>query len=428
MAYRFHSFLLCLVCASVLRKEHVSAFLWQQSCDQIYEYKALLTNLRKYPCISDTQIWNMLLPLTSISDTCLRQLIRNYAAYTQSHRDAGKNCRCTHDFSREVARPLGNNLDHKWECVTLNPNCKYLFNYFYLRGGQTHEVSRCQPHYHVWTHLRDIKNHPGSDQQSELIFHLSQTYSNGHENVCKCLRVHTTVDVKTTTTTERSLAKMSTDPPKVTERHLVTTNLTNPSTREPVVQTSLPVVKTDRYNADSSTTVTHADKSTTKTSIPFRTTPTATQGPATNSSKAIQSTQLPLNVTSNCQKYMSVSNIAVGKISSHPFAYLCPSGNRTSNEAFVLANCNVDSPAHWIEGPYVMKNCDRIPTYTPLATFGTEYLGIQEHEGLSGIFPGCIPGGFKMAYQDCDTSATIKHIENGNGSGIDDPNNYFVIV
>ncbi|XP_045179940.2 uncharacterized protein LOC123539423 [Mercenaria mercenaria] len=375
MAYTLYRFLLCLVCASVLRKEYVSAFLWHhshQSCDQIHEYNVLLTKLQNHPCISDTQIWHMLEPLQSKSHTCLRELINNMAAYIQSHNSAGKDCRCSHDFARDVVHPLGNNHDHYLECLAYNSNCEYLFNYFYLRLHQTHEVSRCQPHYHVWTHLRDIRNRLGLDQQSEMILHLIQTYSNGHENVCKCHQ-----DAKTTTT-ERSLVK-STLPLRVTEIHQVTTNLTNPTTIEPVVQT-------------------------------------------------IPSTQSSVKITSTCQKYRSVSNIAVGEISSHPLAYLCPSGNRTSNEAFVLVNCNVGSPANWIKGLNVMENCDRIPTYTPIATFGAEYLGIHEHKGLSGIFLGCIPGGFKMAYQDCDTSATIKHIENGNGSGIDDPNTYFVIV
>jgi hypothetical protein len=44
----------------------------------------------------------------------------------------------------------------------------------------------------------------------------------------------------------------------------------------------------------------------------------------------------------------------------------------------------------------VMANCASIPTYTPIATFKTEYAGVRDHGGLSGIFLGCTNGGFKV--------------------------------
>jgi hypothetical protein len=83
------------------------------------------------------------------------------------------------------------------------------------------------------------------------------------------------------------------------------------------------------------------------------TTPYAIQNPQPVPSYIAQSTTNSLNITTNCEKYRSISGIAASESVSHPQAYLCQSGNRTSNEAYVLVNCQVGTPENWKEGPNV---------------------------------------------------------------------------
>ncbi|XP_053385847.1 uncharacterized protein LOC128550594 [Mercenaria mercenaria] len=129
-----------------------------------------------------------------------------------------------------------------------------------------------------------------------------------------------------------------------------------------------------------------------------------------------------------CKKYEIVSDIAKGQFESHPEARQCTSGNKTSHEAFILVNCDAGSPQFWKKGASVMSSCDTLPSYTPIAAIKNGSTEAQTEWELSGIFIGCVSGGFKMSYQNCDTKPTIVHIESGNGTGIHDPYNYFVIV
>ncbi|XP_060603294.1 uncharacterized protein LOC132756286 isoform X2 [Ruditapes philippinarum] len=412
-------FICCCILTLVLRNDNVvSAFIFGSphssvSCDHLPEYNNLIKTLKLHPCISDTQIWQMLIPLHDKSHSCLRQLITIAAGYVESHNIDGTGCHCSHKFDREHVHSIGHNHDNYWTCVVHNSNCEYLFHYFYLRTSQTHAKSQCQSNSHVWTHLRDIRGHLGVDVQTDIILHLAQTFSKGHENVCTCTKVSTLKAEPSSTVT----VSLTTKPTTQENTFASATSPFVPSATQPASGTSKH--NTEHFNNHQITSSFGGSTATSSHAI---------QNPQPVPSNIDQSSTNALNITTNCEKYRSISGIAASVSVSHPLAYLCLSGNRTSNEAYVLVNCQVGIPENWKEGPNVMANCASIPTYTPIATFKTEYAGVRDHEGLSGIFLGCTYGGFKIAFQNCDTYATIKHIESASGSGIDDPYNYFVIA
>ncbi|XP_060603281.1 uncharacterized protein LOC132756274 [Ruditapes philippinarum] len=127
----------------------------------------------------------------------------------------------------------------------------------------------------------------------------------------------------------------------------------------------------------------------------------------------------------SCKKYEIISDVASSKYESHADARQCSSGNKTSHEALVMANCDAGPTSAWKTGENVMSICSSLPSYTPIASISSGNTGLNW--GRSGIFVGCLGNGFKMVYQDCDTEPTFVHVIRGNGIGTHDPYNYFVI-
>ncbi|XP_052814840.1 neurogenic locus notch homolog protein 1-like [Mya arenaria] len=127
-----------------------------------------------------------------------------------------------------------------------------------------------------------------------------------------------------------------------------------------------------------------------------------------------------------CNKYSVVSDLSHGQPVANDKAPNCSSGLPTSNEAFVLNNCNVSVPKGWHQGTQVMSDCNSIPSYTAIGTFLHGYYPVGH--GISGVFLECLPNGFKIAFQEhCDKSPEIRHIEQG-GAGLFDPNKYYTIA
>ena len=56
-----------------------------------------------------------------------------------------------------------------------------------------------------------------------------------------------------------------------------------------------------------------------------------------------------------CSKTSVVADIAKGDHIDHPDAYPCGIINRGSNEAYILATCNVTHPDNWIRGLQVSE-------------------------------------------------------------------------
>lgn len=59
-----------------------------------------------------------------------------------------------------------------------------------------------------------------------------------------------------------------------------------------------------------------------------------------------------------CVKYTTVLDIAEKVIETNPVAAMCPSGNHSSHEAFVLNNCGLSNPSSWTPGYNVINLCD----------------------------------------------------------------------
>ncbi|KAL3854099.1 hypothetical protein ACJMK2_013378 [Sinanodonta woodiana] len=127
-----------------------------------------------------------------------------------------------------------------------------------------------------------------------------------------------------------------------------------------------------------------------------------------------------------CRKYDTITALAYGMQFHHPLASSCGTTNdHRGSDALVLNLCHTNNDtSQWTEGPNVMSNCPSIPLYTPIATFsGGAYSG---NGGISGIFLGCLPDGFKIAVQECGSNVTILNLGHG-GMFAHDPHAYFVV-
>uniref|UniRef100_K1PLY5 Uncharacterized protein n=1 Tax=Magallana gigas TaxID=29159 RepID=K1PLY5_MAGGI len=117
-----------------------------------------------------------------------------------------------------------------------------------------------------------------------------------------------------------------------------------------------------------------------------------------------------------CNGLEFVQSVAIGNTVLNPRAGLCTDGTHSQSEALVLNTCHADSPATWKSGYNVMQNCDRIPRYTPIATF---LFGMYSMDGssLSG-----------MAVQVCGHGPLIFEVQTGlNHSGRENPYNYYTV-
>lgn len=167
---------------------------------------------------------------------------------------------------------------------------------------------------------------------------------------------------------------------------------------------------------------THAVHHTTTT-----TTTTTTKPQVTTTLPPVTTTLPPLNIPHVCNGLEFVQAVAIGNTVLNPRAGLCTDGTHSQSEALVLNTCHADSPATWKSGYNVMQNCDRIPRYTPIATF---LFGMYSMDGssLSGVFINCTPNGFKMAVQVCGHGPLIFEVQTGlNHSGRENPYNYYTV-
>lgn len=335
------------------------------TCESVSEYQTLRHVISGHPCISNTQIWLLLEPLAIKHRHCLIMAFTEITAYVETGKDHQENCQCTGDFPRQDLNFVFGH-DNWAGCFYANPDCKYLFDYFYHEYGQHNQWSQCKTHHHVWKHLRDTHFSIGDPQES-LVLHLGSTFSHGKENLCTC---HTG----------------QVQPiPHVTDAPPMTTTHVPPTTTHSAYSTKLSTVL--------------------QTSTPKATSPLA----------------IP-----KCQKYNVISDIANSLSEEHPSARQCSTGQRTSHEAYVIVNCGLGSSDTWQKGVNVMTNCDNIPLYTPIAAANTN-TGDQKWI-LSGIFLGCVNGGFKMAYQDCGLAPSLVHVDGINGTGKLDPDSFSVIL
>ncbi|KAL3853871.1 hypothetical protein ACJMK2_013196 [Sinanodonta woodiana] len=108
---------------------------------------------------------------------------------------------------------------------------------------------------------------------------------------------------------------------------------------------------------------------------------------------------------------------------AHPKASDCIPGDHKSSEALVFVSCNISET--WRKGENVMALCSRIPMFTPIATFKNDG-AYTANGGRAGMFLGCLPNGFKFAFQDCQFGIQVKHLQTG-GLFLNDPSNYYII-
>ncbi|XP_060603292.1 uncharacterized protein LOC132756284 [Ruditapes philippinarum] len=316
----------------------------------------------------------MIEPIAKHQLPCLHRAIADINAEVFGMDDHGEHCQCNGSFQKTIITIIPGLADHNGECIRWSPDCYYLFDYFYVMYEQREHKSPCRTHHHVWRHLNGIPDFR-LNLQHYLIQHLNQTYSAGRQDTCACKDNRLTTKVSSTpaSTTLMTSTTLKTSTVK-----------TSPST-DLIFTTTLP-------------------RSSSDTATPLVTT------------KAFPA----------CMKYEVISDVASSKYESNSDARQCPSGNKTSHEALVIANCNTGPTNTWTKGANVMSVCSSLPSYTPVASISSGNTGLNWDR--SGIFISCLGNGFKIAYQDCDTTPTLAHIISGNGTGVRDPYNYFVIL
>ncbi|KAL3854101.1 hypothetical protein ACJMK2_013380, partial [Sinanodonta woodiana] len=148
--------------------------------------------------------------------------------------------------------------------------------------------------------------------------------------------------------------------------------------------------------------------------------------PATVSVAPTLTTTTSILAMPSCNKTATISSLLHRIQFHHPHANSCGTTNdHRGSDALVLNLCHTNNDtSQWKEGPNVMSNCPSIPLYTPIATFSSgAYSG---NGGISGIFLGCLPDGFKIAVQECGSNVTILNLGHG-GMFTHDPNAYFVV-
>ncbi|KAL3854131.1 hypothetical protein ACJMK2_013409, partial [Sinanodonta woodiana] len=150
--------------------------------------------------------------------------------------------------------------------------------------------------------------------------------------------------------------------------------------------------------------------------------------PPTHSTSSSMSLAPALTLPYTCQKESTISTVGYGKKQTNPGAGNCHPdiSDHMAPEALVMNMCNVTGHSDsWTRGQNVMSVCQRIPLYTPVATFFEGKYSSQG--GLAGIFVGCLQGGFKMIVQECDKNITVLHVVTGGHFQLD-PVNYSIIM
>ncbi|XP_060562798.1 uncharacterized protein LOC132722336 isoform X2 [Ruditapes philippinarum] len=164
-----------------------------------------------------------------------------------------------------------------------------------------------------------------------------------------------------------------------------------------------------------------------KAATPSKTTASVQTTSAPTTSVASIFTVSPRHFT--CAEVLVVEYIALAQHTTHPEASPCDPINGGSDDAYVLASCNMTSPMTWRRGKSIMTDCKSnthlIPGFTPISTFSQD--NFNSIGSQSGVFLECYNSGFKMAIQKCNSYPEIIHVEGGAHFN-NDPNNYYVIV
>nr|XP_022309616.1 uncharacterized protein LOC111115242 [Crassostrea virginica] len=175
-----------------------------------------------------------------------------------------------------------------------------------------------------------------------------------------------------------------------------------PTTKKPVVTTTVPP---------------------TTTAMP----PTTTATDATTTATDVTTTTLaPLNLKT-CDALAFVMALASGNQVLDQNAGLCSDGTHTESEAILLQTCKAPAPSTWTPGPKVMENCAQIPAYTPIATFEFGQYNLDS-SSLSGIFVECTDDGFKIAAQLCGHGPEIYTLHKGASTLRQNADNYYVVL
>ncbi|KAH3753916.1 hypothetical protein DPMN_188568, partial [Dreissena polymorpha] len=223
----------------------------------------------------------------------------------------------------------------------------------------------CATHYHLWQQLQDIHDYYGYDCTKDFILRAANKYPSSAKDPCQCSGSLPTTTATTTTTT------------------------------------------TTTTTSDSLTTTQYSSLLT-----------------STTSSQALTSTAPQYKF--QCRKYDLVADIATATYVHTNGSTSCGSKVSGTNEDLVLALCNMTSIDTWSRGVQVISNCDSIPHYSPVSTFGAAG-NYKPLDAQSGIFLECIPNGFKMAIQPCTGGPQIVHVET-NGLFYNNASNYYIVV
>ncbi|XP_071141374.1 uncharacterized protein [Mytilus edulis] len=133
-----------------------------------------------------------------------------------------------------------------------------------------------------------------------------------------------------------------------------------------------------------------------------------------------------ITVKTTCDAVTFVTALARGTILTNAKAGMCTDGTRSRPEALIMDSCMAPVVAEWSEGVKVMGNCDRIPDYTPIATFdfGTY---VEDGTDIAGIITECTPNGFKIAMQLCGHPVDVYEVTSGHPNPRQNADNYHVI-
>ncbi|XP_053385921.1 uncharacterized protein LOC123537744 [Mercenaria mercenaria] len=344
-------------------------------------------------CLSANSVWHYLDDI-QVKDPVCRQKIQHHLAGKYKHATSqdDDNCICNE------RRQLVNHQIHKMSNGSLIPCLNANGTYPVIEADLFSNISAsgCQNHNYLWTKLEGVHNHckwtinhhcsKETDCTEDIIVRAAIQYPTDESDSCICTKASSST-VFTTSSSKHPTPVV----PSSSEAPMPT--LTAPSTT----------------SANQHVTVSSAK--------------------VTQSSTAMPTPQTSPTIRFACNKVAVVEKIAKSLIATHPNSSACKSNvTGGSDDAYVLATCNVMSPITWGKGANVMADCESsiqsVPTYTPISTFyGDIYNPLVDQPG---IFLGCFNNGIKIAIQKCNAVPEIVHIENG--TFVSNPKNYYLIV
>lgn len=155
---------------------------------------------------------------------------------------------------------------------------------------------------------------------------------------------------------------------------------------------------------------------------------TTTAKPTTTTQQTTTvSTPDPVQTLKTCDKLGLLHALGNKLKIQHSLASACPDNTFTSPDALVIEYCPMGRASTWTKSINVVEGCNNDilhSQYLPIASY--HFSGLTSY---SGIFLGCIPGGFKIAMQLCGQTPEIYHILNAtNLANVLNPYSYYIVT